>query len=123
MFCSARVAEELPSLTESLEGVFALSRQHDVSDEPEEIALARSVGEITRRAQGSAKEFLALPHFGPELRLILLEHALVLAHVGNVPGAEVAKARVFRLFLVIFQRLEESLMLHDRVVYLAFEKV
>jgi hypothetical protein len=100
-----------------------LPRHHDVTDEAQEVALARTVGEITRHTHRLAHRLLDHPLFGAELLLVLLEHALMLAHVRNVPSAQVAEAPVFGLPLVILERLEESAMLHDRVVDLRLQEI
>jgi hypothetical protein len=117
------IAEYTASVAESLEGVFGLARHHDVPDESQEIALPCGVGEVTRFPEYCAQRFLAGAGFVTEYLLIVLEQALVLSHVGNVTTAEVAKANVFGLLLVILESLEKGLVLHYGVVHLALQKV
>ena len=52
-----------------------------------------------------------------------IDKALVLTHRLDVSGAEIAETRVLRLMLVILERLEKGLMLHDSIVDLTFQKI
>src|SRR6185503_8544171 len=101
------VAEDAAAVPESLEGVFGLARHHDVADESEEVALARRVREVTSLPEHSAYEFLTRAAvIAAESFLIVLQHPLVLADVRNMPAAEIPKANVLCLFLVILECLE-----------------
>jgi hypothetical protein len=117
------VDEHLAGFTERLEGVLGLARHHDVADQSQEVALTRRVREIAGDAQRGAQHLLARSGLGAELALILLEHALVLPHVRDVARAQVAKPGVLGLALVVLERLQKCLVLHDGVVHLTLEKI
>jgi hypothetical protein len=117
------VAELAPRLAEGEGRVLRLTARHDVADEAKEVALARRVREVAPDAERLAEQLLAGPELGADLLLVGLEHALVLAHRGDVLAAEVAEALILGLPFVVFEVLQERLMLHHRVVDLALQKV
>jgi hypothetical protein len=117
------VPKHLACLAKGLEGVFRLPGHYDITNESQEIAFASGIRKVPCGAKRGADKLLPDTRLGPELRLILLEHSLMLAHIGNVPGAQVAETSIFRLALVILERLEKGLMLHNGVVDLAFQKI
>jgi hypothetical protein len=106
-------AELAAAFAESLERVFGLPRHHDVTHEAEEIALPGGVGEILCHSDSTAGrslqctadvlERIAVPTaFGiAECVLKLLQHSLMLTHARNMARAEIAKALILRLRLVI----------------------
>ena len=105
------VAHHLSRFAESLEAVLGLPCHHDVADEAKEIALASRVCQVPSSSKRCADELLRRSRGSSELRLILLQHALVLPHVRNVAGAEIAKAGVLRVVFVVFERIQERLVL------------
>lgn len=115
--------ERTAGLAEGLEGVFRLTSGHDVADEAEEIALAHRIGEIACNTEGLAEHLLTDASFGADSRLEIFQHPLMLAHARDVTGAQVAKALILRLTLVILEVLQEGSVLHHRVVDLALQKV
>jgi hypothetical protein len=121
--CELSVAERATGVAERLEGVLGLPRHDDVADESEKITFTRAVGEVARFSKHRAENFLSLACFCAEGGLVLLEHPLMLTHTWYVAAAEISKAAVFRLAFVILEGLEKCLVLHYRVVDLAFEKI
>ncbi len=116
------VAHHLSRFAEGLEGVLRLSGHQDVADESEIIVLARRIRELARHAQRRADDSLRRSGLRAKLQLVLLEHALVLPHVRNVPRAEIAKASVFGLLFMVLQRVEEDPVLRDGVDHLLLQK-
>jgi hypothetical protein len=119
----ALVAENLAGFAKGLEGVLRLTRHDDIADESEEITFSGSIREVSRRSHSSSEHLLRLAGLSSQLRLVVLEHSLVPAHGLNVSGAQVAKAWVFSLLLVILERFEKGLVLHDCVVDLTLQKI
>jgi len=117
------VSKRASTVAECLERVYCLAGHHDVANEAKEIALARGVSQISRFAEDRTKNFLAFAGIGAKALLIVLEHSLVFAHSRDVPAAEVTKPSILCLLLMTFERFEKRSVLHDRVVYLAFQKV
>jgi hypothetical protein len=117
------VAECAAAIAEGPECVFRLVRHDDVACQAKEVALTCCVGQIARLAEYRAHEFLAVAHFASESCLIILEHALMFAHSRDMAAAEIPEAAVVRLLLVIFKRFDKRLVLHYRIVDLAFEKI
>src|SRR6266566_206406 len=116
------IAHHFSAFAESLEGVLGLPGHHDVADEPEEVAFACRVGKIARDTESGTDDPLRSSGIRSKLRLVFLQHALVFAHVWNVPRAQIAEAGILGLVLVIFKRAEKGLMLDQGVVDLTFQK-
>src|SRR5687768_551974 len=115
---------QLPArFAEGLEGVLRLARHDNVRHETQEVALARHVGQILRDAHRLSEHLLRDAALRAKLLLILLEHALMLAHYRYVAAAQFAEARILRLALMVHERIQERLMLHGRVVDLAAQEV
>jgi hypothetical protein len=108
----------------SLECVLCLAGHHYVTNEPEEVALAGSVGQVSggsnSRADGALENTCARR---AELALVVLQHSLVVAHAGDISCAEIPEARILCLALMVFESLQEQVVLHYCVVYLGFKKI
>jgi len=99
------------ALTEGLEGVLGLPGHDDIAHQPEVIALPRRIGEILRHAKSAPGNALDRPADVVERIVVtivvaqgsleFLEHSLVLAHPWNVTRAEIPKALVLCLRLMI----------------------
>ncbi len=117
------IPHHLAGFAKRFEGILDLPCHCDVCDEPREVALPGRVSEIARRAEDCLQDVPASSRIGAELGLVLLERALMLAHLRNVSKAEVPKAIVFRLVLVCLERAEKCAVLHDRAGDLALQKL
>src|SRR6267143_723889 len=117
------ISHHLAGFAKGLERVFGLARHHDVSNDAQKVALTSGVGEIARTSEHHSDDVLSRPDLRAELRLILLEHALMLAHLRNVARAEIAEPVVFRLIFMGLQRAEKYPVLHDGAVDLALQKL
>jgi hypothetical protein len=111
------------ALAKGLEGVFGLASHDDVSDEPQEIALARGISKITHGAERRTHNPFRVASVGTKVRLIALEHALMLPHMRYVPRAKVAESSVLCLLLMVIERPKKCPMLHDCIVDLAFQEI
>jgi hypothetical protein len=98
-----RIAKCATGVAESLERVFGLARHDDVTYQAEEVALASGIGKVLRFSEHRAENFLSGSGFSSEYCLVILEHALVLAHARDVAAAEVAKPAVLGLGFVILE--------------------
>ena len=113
------VAQDLAGLAEGLEGVLGLPGHYDIANQSQEIAFAGGIGKVPRGTKRGAKKLLAYAGVSAELRLILLQHSLMLAHLRNVTGAQVTESGILGLALVILERVEKGVMLHYGIVDLA----
>lgn len=117
------VAQGFSGFAERLESVLRLTRHNDVLNESQKIVFTRCIGEVSNESSRSPDRLLHHSRFGTKRGLILLEHPLVLAHVRNVPRAEIPEAYIVGLLLVLLDGTEHCLVLHDGVVDLRFKKV
>jgi hypothetical protein len=119
----ALVVRRTPHLGHRIEGVLRLARGDDVADKAQEVALAHCVGGVAGETEGGAEGLLRDARLGADGLLVLVDHALVLAHLRDEPAAEIPVADVLRLALVVLEVAQEGLMLHDQVVDLALVEV
>jgi hypothetical protein len=121
-FLERPVAHHLAGFPKCLERVFGLTRHRDVGDESAVVTCSGSVSKIARYLGGGSGSPCSDAGFSTELRLVLLEHALMLAHMGNVVRAQISEAGIVGLFLVVLERCQKSRVLSGSAIHLAFEK-
>jgi hypothetical protein len=117
------VPQRFARLAEGRKRVLRLARLDDIADEAKEITFAGGVGKAARRAHCLSDDGLGNTGFGAEGLLVFFEHPLVLAHLRDDAGAEIAIANVIRLPFVILEVLQQRAVLHRRVADLALEEI
>jgi hypothetical protein len=134
-FADARelLETERPSrFTKGLERVLGLARQDDIAHELQEIVFANDVGKVTSDAHGDSGGLFGefLPLFRQTVAtgrgkrsLIFLKQTLVLGGPREESHAQIPEALVFRLGLVVLERLEECPVHGHRIRHLTSEKV
>jgi len=121
-FLKGAVAHHFPGFSKRLERIFGLTRHRDVANEPGVVARASGVSKIMHDFRGCSSSSCSDPGVGTELRLVLLEHALMFAHVRNVMRAKIPEAGIVGLCLVVFERAKKGRVLSHGAIHLAFEK-
>jgi hypothetical protein len=118
-----RIAQRFARLTERCKRILSLARLDDIANESKEITFTGRVGEAAGRSHRLSDDGLGNAGFGAERTLILFEHSLVLAHLRDDAGAEIAVADVIRLTLVILEVLQQRAVLHRGIADLALEEI